>query len=169
MSFAFGIALCVARSGSSISGIILPRIVDKYMAMNPPEPYKGVAYGLFLGFFICLISLVFAFLLACIDAYADRVENKKAIALTEEEKFKLADLKKFERPYWLLSASCVLCYCVIFPYISNLSNMMLQDKYAFSNTEAGFYYTLPYNISLFACIPMGLLIDLVGRKVLFSK
>ena len=49
------------------------------MAMNPPEPYKGVAYGLFLGFFICLISLVFAFLLACIDAYADRVENKKAI------------------------------------------------------------------------------------------
>ena len=58
-------------------------------------PHKGVAYGLFLGFFICLISLVFAFLLACIDAYADRVENKKAIVLTEEEKFKLADLKKF--------------------------------------------------------------------------
>jgi hypothetical protein len=30
--------------------------------------------------------------LVCIDAYADRVEGKKAIALTEEEKFKIKDL-----------------------------------------------------------------------------
>lgn len=100
--------------------------------MDPPEPQKGVAYGLFLGFLICLVSLLFAFILAGIDAYADRVENKQAITLTEDEKFKISDLKKFERPYWLLSASCVLCYMVIFPYNSNLSNQMLQIKYGFS-------------------------------------
>lgn len=88
---------------------------------------------MFVGFAICLVSLCFAFLLAGVDKYADKVENKKAIALTDDDKFKLSDLGKFGRPFWLLSASCVLCYMMIFPYISNLSYVMLQKKYGFGS------------------------------------
>jgi len=91
LSFAFGITLCVARVGSYINGIALPAVANEF----PGEPVKQVAYGLFLGFAICVLSWITAMLLACIDAYADRVEGKKAIQLTEEEKFHLSDIKQF--------------------------------------------------------------------------
>lgn len=103
------------------------------------------------------------------DAYADRVEGKKAIALTEEEKFKFSDLTKLGKPFWLLTVSCLLIYAVIFPFISTNANQMLQIKYGFTSEEAGFYYSLPYLISAFLCAPFGLVIDKVGRRALFSK
>jgi MFS family permease len=116
LSFAFGVTLCVARCGSYINGWALPAVAADF----PNEPVKQVAYGLFLGFGICIVSWCMALLLACVDAYADRVEGKKGVQLTDEEKFHFRDLKTFERPYWLLVASCVLIYCVLFPYLSNL-------------------------------------------------
>lgn len=98
---------------------------------------KQVAYGLFLGFAICIVSWCMALLLACVDAYADRVEGKKGVKLTDEEKFHFRDLKTFERPYWLLVASCVLIYCVLFPYLSNLGVQMLEEKYCYDKQKAG--------------------------------
>lgn len=77
--------------GSYINGWALPAVAADF----PNEPVKQVAYGLFLGFGICLMSWCMAMLLACVDAYADRVEGKKAVRLTEEEKFHFSDLKTF--------------------------------------------------------------------------
>lgn len=133
LSFAFGVTLCVARVGSYINGWALPAVAKDF----PDEPVKQVAYGLFLGFAICVMSWITAMVLACIDAYADKVEGKKGIKLSEEEKFHIRDVGKFEKPYWLLVASCVLVYCVIFPLLSNIMNKMLQEKYGYNEAEAG--------------------------------
>lgn len=122
LSFAFGITLCVARLGSVATGFVVTPVANAFAA----NAYtKQVAYNLFLGFAICLVSWLTALLLAAIDKYADKVEGKLAIVLTEEEKFHWADLRKFERPYWLLVASCVVIYCVLFPYLSLVCNQML--------------------------------------------
>jgi MFS family permease len=115
LSFAFGITLCVARVGSYINGLVLPAIALKF---PEDEPVKQVAWGLFCGFFICVFSWIMALTLAAIDKYADKVEGKQAIKLTEEEKFHWRDLKQFEKPYWLLVASCLMIYAVLFPFLS---------------------------------------------------
>lgn len=165
LSFAFGVTLCVARLGSYFNGWALPAVAAQF----PGEPVKQVSYGLFLGFAICLVSWVTALLLAAVDAYADRVEGKDGIHLTEEEKFHLKDIKEFERPYWLLVASCVLIYCVLFPYLSIVCAQMLTDKYGYDSVKAGHVNFIPYLISAFLCAPMGFLIDKVGKRALFSK
>jgi MFS family permease len=166
LSFAFGVTLCVARCGSYINGLALPKVAEQF---PDSEPVKQIAYGLFLGFAICCLSWLMAILLACVDAYADRVEGNKVIKLTDEEKFHFRYLKKFERPYWLLVASCALIYCVLFPYLSNLGVSMLEIKYCYDTTSAGSTNFLPYLISAFLCAPMGFLIDRIGRRALFSK
>ena len=58
-----------------------------------------------------------AFLLAWIDRWAAKKDNVQA-ALKDDDKFHLSDLKKFNSlPFWLVTASCVIVYMVIFPYI----------------------------------------------------
>lgn len=129
LSFAFGITLCVARFGAYINGWALPAVAKSF----PDEPVKQVSYGLFLGFAVCVFSWLTALLLAAIDKYADRIEGKLGIVLSEEEKFHWKDLKQFEKPYWLLTLSCLVIYCTLFPFLSNVCNVMLQDKYGYNS------------------------------------
>lgn len=107
LSFAFGINLSVARIGSSINGP-----VETSLANN-----VSVGFALLVGFFICCFSLVMGFLLVGIDIWAAKKDNIK-IEISEDEKFKFSDLKKFNGlPFWLVTMSCVTLYMVIFPYV----------------------------------------------------
>lgn len=107
LSFAFGINLSVARIGSSINGP-----VETYLADN-----VSVGFALLVGFFICCFSLVMGFLLVGIDIWAAKKDDVK-IVISEDEKFKFSDLKKFNGlPFWLVTMSCVTLYMVIFPYV----------------------------------------------------
>jgi len=54
-----------------------------------------VSYGFFLGFFVCVGAWFTAIALAAIDKYADKVEGKQAVQLSEEDKFHFKDLKNF--------------------------------------------------------------------------
>ena len=82
LSFAFGINLSVARIGSSINGPVETTIADN----------SSVGTALLVGFFICCFSLVMAFLLVWIDAWAAKKDNINT-ALSDEDKFKMSDLK----------------------------------------------------------------------------
>mmetsp|Transcript_11977 Transcript_11977/g.8367 ORF Transcript_11977/g.8367 Transcript_11977/m.8367 type:complete len:118 (-) Transcript_11977:848-1201(-) len=65
LSFALGVNLSIARLGSFLNGITQPRYEQTF----------GLGSALFLGFEICVISLLAAFALVCIDAHADRVDS----------------------------------------------------------------------------------------------
>lgn len=65
LSFAFGVNLSVARIGSSINGPVSTVVADQY----------SVGAALMVGFGICLFSLVTAFLLVIIDAWAAKKDN----------------------------------------------------------------------------------------------
>ena len=114
LSFAFGINLSVARIGSSINGP-----VETSAAEN-----VSVGFALLIGFFICCFSLVMAFILVWIDAWAAKKDGVTA-TLSEDEKFKFKDLKEFNRlPFWLVTMSCVIIYMVIFPYVQFSPDML---------------------------------------------
>ena len=72
----------MARIGSSINGPVETSIADN----------SSVGTALLVGFFICCFSLVMAFLLVWIDAWAAKKDNINT-ALSDEDKFKMSDLK----------------------------------------------------------------------------
>ena len=114
LAFAFGINLSVARIGSSINGPVETALADDY----------NVGFALLVGFFICCFSLIMAFLLVWIDAWAAKKDGVK-LEISDDEKFKLSDLKEFNRlPFWLVTFSCVIIYMVIFPYVQYSSDML---------------------------------------------
>lgn len=82
LSFAFGINLSVARIGSSINGP-----VETHLSEN-----VSVGFALLVGFFICVFSLLMAFLLVGIDYWAAKKDGV-SLTISEDEKFKCKDLK----------------------------------------------------------------------------
>ena len=157
LSFAFGINLSVARIGSSINGP-----VETALGNN-----QGLGFALLVGFFICCFSLVMAFLLVGIDYWAAKKDNVQ-VAISDDEKFKFSDLKKFNGlPYWLVTGSCVIIYMVIFPYVQYSADM-LESRFGFGSS-AGTWYALPYIISGIMSPILGFTIDKVGKRALFSK
>lgn len=127
-----------------------------------------MSYALFLGFAFCCLSWICGVILVAIDSYADKVDKKKA-ALGDDEKFKLSDVRQLGIAIWLMSLIIFFYDSIVFPYISNLMNPMLQIKYGFSEDKAATTVFLPYIISPFLCAPLGYLIDKTGRRVLYCK
>jgi len=106
-----------------------------------------------------------AFLLVHIDRWAAKKDDVEAV-VNEEEKFKMSDLKEFKGlPFWLVTASCVIVYMVIFPYIQFASDM-LTERFGFGSF-AGTLYALPYIISGILSPMLGFAIDKFGRRALF--
>ena len=111
LAFALGVNLSIARIGSSINGPAETYIASHY----------NVGFALMVGFFVCCFSLIMAFLLVWIDAWAAKKDGVNA-TIADEDKFKMSDLRQFacnrERmPFWLVTFSCVIIYMVIFPYV----------------------------------------------------
>lgn len=157
LSFAFGINLSVGRIGSSINGPMTLSIASS----------SSVGTALLAGFYICCFSLVMALMMAWMDRWAEKKDGVSA-AVAEEDKFKLSDLREFNgRPFWLVTASCVIVYMVIFPFIQNATDM-LEQRFGFG-TLAGTLYALPYIISGVMSPILGMTIDKYGRRPLFSK
>jgi len=69
-----------------------------------------------IGAVVCGFSLVIAVCLVIIDKYADKVDGSAAGQLSDEDKFKFKDLLKLSGKFWMISASCILIYCTVFPF-----------------------------------------------------
>ena len=126
-----------------------------------------MGFALLIGFFVCVISLLCAILLAAVDKWAEVKDGKKA-TVKEDEKFKFSDIKEFGLPYWLITISCVVVYCSIFPY-TQIANGLMVDRLSFNPKTAGTLYSLPYFISAVASPVLGFIIDKFGKRALFSK
>ena len=118
-----------------------------------------------LGFYICIFAFVTAICLVVLDRYADLKDGVSA-TISEENKFRWADIKRFGTSYWLITASCVFVYMSIFPY-EQLAPGIMQDQFSFSETAAGRLYALPYFISAVISPFLGIAIDKAGRRALF--
>lgn len=91
--------------GSVINGDIVPFVYNA----------SGLGTALLVGFIVCILSLLSSLGLALMDKHADKVDGTTGKLITEEDKFKCSDLKKFTKEFWLVAASCVLTYTAILP------------------------------------------------------
>lgn len=107
LAFALGFNISVSRLGSVINGIVVPEAYDA----------DGLGFALLVGLFVCIASLIAALCLVYMDRKADQIDGDSGKMITEEDKFKFKDLKTFNRKFWLISASCVITYSAIFPFI----------------------------------------------------
>jgi MFS family permease len=88
--------------------------------------------------------------------------------ISDEEKFKLSDLKTFNREFWIISVSCAITYMAIFPPMQILTNL-LSTKYAIPAASAPVLFGLPYIISASTSPFLGFLIDKIGYRPHLSK
>jgi MFS family permease len=116
LSFAMGLNLSVSRLGSVLNGIVLPRIVASQDGL--------IGRALFVGFGVCVFSLLMGFCLVLVDYLADRKDGKGDMAMKDEDKFRWSDILKFKMPYWLITFSCMFVYMSVFPYIQYSGKML---------------------------------------------
>ena len=159
LAFAFGMNLSFSRLGSVAASFIEPRLAS--------DNGGDITIPLYVGLGFCVFSFFCGIGIVVVDAYADKVDGVTA-KLTGDDKFKCSDLKSFTLPYWLITFSCVVIYCCIFPYTWNTATM-LNDEFAVPVNTASTLYSLPFFISAGLAPPLGYFIDKVGHRALFSK
>lgn len=157
LALALGLNLTFARLASVFGGVIIPRLISADGGL--------INSVMWVGFGICLFSLLAGIILVLIDAYADR-HDKKDLSVSEDDKFKWRDLMEFELPFWLVCASCVFVYMSIFPFIQ-ISSTFLEEQYGFDANMAGILYSVPYFMSAALSPLLGYLIDTFGKRAIF--
>lgn len=156
LAFALGVNLSISRLGSVVNGATVPAMTND----------ESMTFAYLVGGMICVFSLGNAVGLVSLDKWAEKKNpNAEKAALTDEDKFKFSDLKKFRLAFWLLTGSCVVTYMSVFPYLQIVSDV-LKTKYNFDGIEAGRLFGIPYIISASTSPFLGLLIDKVGKRAI---
>jgi MFS family permease len=154
LSFAFGLNLSVARLGS-------------FMALNSPTWGRS----LYTYWQSPLIITVYAgiFAIACIviyyfmDAHASKIYSLPKEGA--QDKVVLKEVLKFGKPFWYITALCVVFYSAMFPF-QTFAIKFFQDAHGTSREVGG---NLSSMLTLAAMIftPLfGLLSDKIGHRSL---
>ena len=99
IGLALGLNLCIARMGSSVNGLLTPRI-SQLTGGTPIVP-------LFVGFGVCIFS-------GMCNALSVARESMKKDGQNDE--ISLKAIQKLGKHYWLLTGLCVLMYGAILPF-----------------------------------------------------
>eukprot|EP00117_Sycon_ciliatum_P004809 scpid49543/ scgid9021/ Major facilitator superfamily domain-containing protein 1 len=163
LNMAFGLQLSIARLGSTVNMLSSERAYFAGLEMGFTRP-QSIGFSLWIGAAFCAMSLGAAFLLWHYDKRRTRL-----LELPEHgsgEQVRVRDVKDFPLSLWLIFFICVAYYVSIFPFIS-LGTVFFQDKYDISSGEAHLVDSLVYLISLGGAFVFGIVVDKVGRNLLF--
>jgi MFS family permease len=100
--------------------------------------------------------------------YVDRREAPRGTLATPPppERIDWSHLLRFPRGYWLLVATCVTFYSVIFPFRSTFAIKYLQEAQHMSLEQASTLNSYVFLAAAFATPLFGLLLDRSGRNTL---
>ncbi|KAL3201555.1 hypothetical protein MRX96_012588 [Rhipicephalus microplus] len=139
----FGLQLSISRLGSTANFMTMPFL---YAAVAKVYPgFTGLGVSLLVAASWCVMSMLCAVVLAILDRRAQRIMGRED-AMTGEV-VKLTDVRYFPKTFWLL--------------------VFFQRKYQFSAVEANSVDSVPYLISAFASPVFGILVDLLGRNLIW--
>jgi len=155
LSFAMGINLLVARSGTVA--------VDNSPSIFPGLYSGGYTGPLFIAAVIGLLSILGILIYYFLESSG---EKKFTLARkVETDKLNIKDLFKFSKSFWYITLLCVTFYSGIFPFRS-FAIKFFMESHNISRESAGFMIsTLPF-AAMIATPLIGLLVDFIGRRAL---
>ncbi|XP_065575349.1 major facilitator superfamily domain-containing protein 1-like [Artemia franciscana] len=165
LNMVFGLQLSFARVGSTVNFNVMGPL---YRYVN--QFYQGslcTGVTLMIAAVFCLMSLLSSIILGLLDKRRDRILKKQSTSQPkEEEKIRLSDVKDFPTTYWMMSLVCMFYYAVIFPFIG-LGQTFFTEQYGMATDKANTINSLVYLISTVASPFFGLMVDRLGRNVLW--
>ena len=157
LSMALGMNVSISRLGSVLNDFLEPQL---YTATGT------VILGLWVGFGLCVVSLILGMLLGAIDKKRDqKMGIKEKRTLPESEKMKLADLKTFGFSLWMICVNCFVVYICVSCF-NNIASNYFQTRFKYSTSESGMIISITYAIAAILCPIFGKLVDKVGRRVI---
>lgn len=157
LSMALGMNVSISRLGSVLNDFLEPQLYDAT---------GTVILGLWVGFGLCLMSLVLGIFLGAIDKKRDqKLGIKEKRKLPDSEKMKLADLKTFGFSLWMICVNCFVVYICVSCF-NNIASNFYQTRFKYSTTESGMIISITYAVAAILCPIFGKLVDKVGRRVI---
>lgn len=140
VAMAMGVQVAVARLGQALALIVSP-VLARNFSMSTP---------LLFSFVLLIIGLLAYMYFCTMDAKLDKQEVNAVANSSDEEAFKVSDLKLIvcNKGFWLIALLCLCFYSAVFPFLKYATSLMI-NKYGVDSQLAGW---LP------ALIPFGNLI-----------
>jgi MFS family permease len=156
MALLFALNLSLARLGSSAADLSTSFARGLYE--------QGWQAPLWLAVAFAVLSLAGALAYGLIDR---REAPRGTLAKPPSpERIEWRHLLDFPGAYWLLVATCVSFYCVIFPFRSTFAIKYFQEALGMSNAAAGNLNSYVFLAAAFGTPVFGLLLDRAGRNAL---
>ena len=164
ISWFTGRELSMAYTFSSCTSLVADVLNDN---LNPFMcDSAGVLVPLWVGCIVCLASLVLSFFVLRLNQKRKRMMSGIEEDLSKE-KFKLADLGKLGKMYWVLVfnitsiESCIYCFGFI-------ASGCLQERFGYDLQTAGSVMSITFAITALTSPVFGLLVDRVGKRTVFN-
>ncbi len=152
LAFAMGINLLIARFGQ--------------IAADWSPTWARAAYGnwrdpLVIGAFLGLTCVVGAVIYWVLESRAEaRYTLGEAGA---SDKLVLADLFRFNRSFWYITALCIVFYSIVFPFRSFAIKFFIEAHQAERDFAGQLNSVLPF-VAMIATPLIGLLVDRIGKR-----
>ncbi|CAD8068369.1 unnamed protein product [Paramecium primaurelia] len=150
LSTAIGYIMTVPELASAANSFLTPIIY---------ESYKGLTYPLFFSVILCIFSFVSAVGQFIIEEQEDENEEQK----DDIERVSFKDIKNLNGTFWILVLICTLTLGSYIPFLDD-ANDFLQEKFEFTNVQAGKVLTIPYLMAAITSPFFGPYIDKVGKR-----
>ncbi|HXE74086.1 MAG TPA: MFS transporter [Candidatus Xenobia bacterium] len=152
LAFAMGINLTIARLGQIAADWSPTWMRGAYD--NWKEP---LVIGAFLGM-TCVVGAVVYWILEV------RAEQRYTLAQAGgTDKLVLADIFRFNRSFWIITALCVTFYAIIFPFRSFAIKYFIEAHAAERDFAGQLNSVLPF-AAMIATPLFGLLVDKIGKR-----
>ena len=162
IAFAMGLQLALARLGTAVALIVVPRIV----ALDGYIPFSETSRPAVVGLALLLFALLLWALFVLMDYGADRrgMSKVSVAAASPEDRFRFRDVIKVitNRHFLLISLLCVFFYCCVVSF-RKFATAILMPRFGIDSDVASVMVAMiPFFTLVFAPL-FGAVVDKVGR------
>ena len=157
LSMAYTVALCTSLMGNVLNDNLTPLIVQQS---------GSVSFALWIGFLVCLTSLITAVFLIQLDRKRCRLMGVGTLANPDDERFRCRDVKKFKLLYWILLAYMAFLQLSVFCF-NFIASGFLQNRFGFSPVESGNIMSITFFTTTFMGPLFAYIVDKKGKRPFF--